>query len=124
MLITGLVSQLPAYRIAWRLNKTLSIRLVRKDDIQLQDKEAVASFPMFSCRQPITHTVYYLIGNRSEGSIYCTSLKMVDYIFLLKGPYYNDRPEDHRNIFRSLEEIQAVIPVAASSIKQKDLFQF
>ncbi len=124
MLITGLVSPLPAYRIAWRLNKTLSIRLVRQDDIQYQEKDTMALFPLFSCKQPITHTVYYLIGNRLGGSVYCSALKKVDYIFLLIGTYYNDRPEDHREIFRNLEEIQAVIPVETSSIKQKDLFQF
>ncbi|MCB0796427.1 MAG: IPExxxVDY family protein [Chitinophagales bacterium] len=122
-LLQGLVCAIPDYRLGWQLNRHLGIRLVRQDDIAPPGETGQPQFSCFLCEEPITHSAFYLIQNKYNGTHYAPEWKKIDYFLMIKGSWYLDRREDIAAALKQLPDVQAVIGIEPKTIRNKDLFQ-
>jgi hypothetical protein len=121
--LAGLVTALPDYRLAWYLNKNLGIRFIRQKELNPGGSSAQASFSFFECEQALTHSVFYLIQNKYEGTYFSNEWKKADYFLMIRGSWFMERAQSVIDMIKKIEDIQAVIAIDPDSIKNKDLFQ-
>lgn len=122
ILLAGLVSPMPDYRLAWQLNKCLHIRLVKQDD--LTPAQNAATFSHYFCYEAITYSEFRLLQNSVPGALYAPQWKKMDYLFLIKSNWYLEKANPLWQKIRELENMQAVVPISTQTIKNKDLFTF
>ncbi len=122
-LVLGIVTPLPDYRIAWTINEVLGVRLVKQEDIVYRRDHTSVSFSCYKCEQPLLHSVYYLVQNKSEGMLFEQSQKMLDYMLIIQGTYFSDRFNELNAKLQMETHIQATLKLESRSIKNKDLFQ-
>ncbi len=87
--LMGIVTPLPAYRVAYFINKELELRLKRKEDwaIEFGKRNEKYRYPLFCDYLEIDKLNIYLLGNKAPGS--GTALlpehRYLDFLLLMKG---------------------------------------
>ena len=132
--IIGLISSVPAYKLAWIINNSLKIDLSKADDIKLgfTKKEVVITNYIFKEE----YSYIRLIKNKSlEESInddsiglfdvgqneYCLpEFKKYDYVIQLEGSINSQYSDEILNKLNKINEIQLVTPIDLDDIKDKD----
>ncbi|MFK5983452.1 MAG: IPExxxVDY family protein [Flavobacteriaceae bacterium] len=117
------------YKMAYMLNKFVSLRLIRKDkDVDFSNKGLDVSFPIFEYEDELTYLVYNLVANKnksltanvqSSGGLFenlatekivntflLKEFKNVDFFLKIHSDY---EKVSTRNIISAINNIQQVI---------------
>ncbi len=99
--VIGINSILPDYKLAWNINKQLSIDLVRYDDLDFEG----ATFSFFYYTAGENYNVYNLVSLISREKVLFSLNPRLDYLFLIQNTISAER---QINIMRSLREIEGI----------------
>ncbi len=124
--LTGIISSLPDYRLCWYLNGVLALNFAKAQDIAitLPELHIQQSFSRFVFEEEITMSAFWVIQNKAAGNFLLPELKQVDYLFMIKGNYYRTKIRSIEKLLKSIMEIQAIIPIDTSQLKNGDRLIF
>ena len=132
--VIGLVSSASAYQLAWGINTSLNIDLMKDKDIVLDftKKDVIISNYVFQEE----HSYLRLIKNKSleetvvenpaslfdvgVNEYFLPELKKYDYIVQLEGSINSQYSDEIINRLNQLQQIQLVTPIDLEDIKDKD----
>lgn len=100
--VIGINSSLTDYKLAWSINKQLSIDLVRYDDLVFEG----APFSFFYYTAGENYNVYNLVSLVCKDKVLFSFKPRLDYIFLIQNTLSAER---QINIMRSLREIEGIV---------------
>ncbi len=87
--LIGIVTPLPAYRVAYFINKELELHLRRKDDwvLEFGKRNEKYRFPLFCDYLEIDKLNIYLLGNKAviTGNALLPEYRYLDFLLMLKG---------------------------------------
>jgi len=122
--LIGLISSARGYKLAWQLNQSLNINLVRKEDLKMTTKEAEFFFTFFE-HQSSLNTVKLFRNRANEGDLFLVpDHSHLDYILYTKGDE-DVSSKRLQEVLRNIPSIELVafLPLAALK-KSKDNFIF
>ena len=120
ILIIGIVSSESDLKLSWGINKLLSIRIARTDNITLVVSGQNSEFPLYQYSSESENVTYSLLQNRFAHNFYFDELKNVDYVFIIRGEEPDSNSADLIQKLRSMNGINSVLIVPYSTIKKKD----
>ena len=100
--VIGINSSLTDYKLAWSINKQLSIDLVRYDDLVFEG----AQFSFFYYTAGENYNVYNLVSLVCKEKVLFPFKPRLDYLFLIQNTLSAER---QINIMRSLREIEGIV---------------
>ncbi len=121
--LMGLISSARGYKLAWEINHTLGINLVRKDDLKMTTKEAEFFFVFFE-HQSAVNTVKLFRNRTNEGDLYLVpEHSHLDYILYTKGDE-DVGSKRLQEVLRNIPSIELVAFLPLAALKSKDNFIF
>jgi len=106
LVLIGIVSSDPDYKLCLALNKKLNISLKLSKPVEVTDcKGNDTSFSRFADISEMPDISYTLVSNRSENDVLFKKLKKIDYIFSVNHSIPN---LDTGKIIRSIRETEGV----------------
>lgn len=122
VVMAGMVSSEPDYKLSLILNKKFSISLRNISPITLTDEDGnELTFSRFSDTNGAPDVIFNLISNRSGKNFLLKKLKNVDYIFQVLDPDSENNVDLLAANLKKIESITAVFPINTNSIKDKNL---
>ena len=119
----AIVSPLKDYSLGFHMNNNLGFHLASYEDIYFDmASDPDKGFSWYYYEDQRSHTHYYLIGNKSEGSLLIPAQKTVDYLLLIKDALDDQDALDCANQIRKISNVSAVFSVNMNTIKEMDLF--
>ncbi|HZY78051.1 MAG TPA: IPExxxVDY family protein [Cyclobacteriaceae bacterium] len=132
--LTGLISSVRGYKLAWEINHALGVNLARKDDLKMTTKEGEFFFTFFS-HQSAVNTVNLFRNRSNEGPAASASgfenkgiflvpeHSHLDYILYSKGDeeMHSKRLQE---VLRNIPSIELVASLPLAALKSKDNFIF
>ena len=118
----AIVSHLKDYSLCYHINSNAGFDLVKYEDLKfvsMQDTEN--SFSWYYYKDKVTHTTYYLIGNKDQSSMLIPSQKTVDYFLLIKDPLDDEMIKSCSSVLRKTPHITAVFDINMERTKDVDL---
>jgi hypothetical protein len=120
----GIISSLKEYKLAWHINKSFGIRLVKDDDINLEfiskDDLIISNYTYLS-----EYSEFRLLKNKSiegtgKNAYILPELEKFDYLILIKGedPFFEDGTFK-KNIM-DIPNIQYLQKFEPTSIKSRE----
>lgn len=85
--VIGINSSLPDYKLAWSINKQLSIDLVRYDDLEFEGNE----FSFFYYTAGENYNVYNLVSLVRKDKVLYSFNPRLDYLFLIQNSLTAER---------------------------------
>jgi len=117
--LMGINTSLKGYRLAWNLNKKMSIGLRREDPLESVNKlKEKVSFAFFTGFDESQNKVYRLVENRSGGNLFIPEQPRCDYLLIA------DRSEeggtgDLLKIIRGINSVSVAFEIEIESLKSK-----
>jgi len=122
LLLCGIVSAEPDYKLSLALNKKMGISLKNKSPLNLIDESGnELSFSRFSFANHSDDTVYNLISNRSEKQFLLKKLKNIDYIFQVQYTGSDNTISKVTMLLRETEAVNAVFVIDTATLNDKNL---
>ena len=125
--LLGVISAAKGYKLAWEINKNLSIRLVKQPDHILTSKNQIAvSYTYFSYET--NAAMLKLFRNRpheaESGKLFLVpEYPHLDYILMIRGEdQLSDRPL--QEVLRNIPSIELIAFIPLDALKSKDTFIF
>lgn len=108
--LIGISSSLKDYRLCWQINRALNIELCRQKDLLVSNekKRQEAYFNLFQFEDAIDFLRYFLIANKSAGSLFIPELKQADFFMMLRGDAAKETALVVMEKLKSLPGIEAV----------------
>ncbi len=101
-IVVGINSALVGYKLAWNINRKLSLDLTRYDDLVFEG----VPFAFFYYTAGENYNVYNLVSLLSKDKVLFPFKPRLDYLFLIQNALSAER---QINIMRSLREIEGVV---------------
>ena len=125
--ILGIASTLKNYQLCFQIEKQLQVDFRTSQDLQipLEKNKRTYSFTVYEFIEPAIATEHFLYTNKNDGEALLPELQHLDYIWLIKGVYYNN-DEIFRKLQQNLKDIsgiQLVSEVSHEKIKSRDNLQ-
>lgn len=122
----GLISTLKAYRMAWEINRVLGSALVRKPDLEIEQKTASANFTHFANASEVSPL--HLFRNRSADEQELRAMLVpehprFDYVLLARGEAFEDSNR-LQELLRNIASIELVAFIPLAALKSKENFIF
>ena len=125
--ILGIASTLKNYQLCFQIEKQLQIDFRTSQDLQipLEKNKRSYFFTVYEFLQPTIATDHFLYSNKNDGEALLPELQHLDYIWLIKGPFFNNEDEfkQLQQNLRAITGIQLVTEVAHEKIKSRDNLQ-
>jgi hypothetical protein len=122
LIILGLVSSEPDYKLSLALNKEFGISLRNSSPVRIIDNaESELTFSRFSNTSSSSGKIYTLVSNRSGTQFLLKKLKNVDYILLVHDPENENNIELLSTSLREIESISGVFNIDLHTFKDKNL---
>jgi hypothetical protein len=122
LLLCGIVSAEPDYKLSLALNKKMGISLKNKSPLNLSDESGnEISFSRFAYSNHSDDVVYNLISNRSGKQFLLKKLKNIDYIFQVHFPGSDNASTKVTSLIRETEAVNAVFVIDTSTLNDKNL---
>lgn len=122
LILLGLVSAEPDYKMSLNINKLLSISLKNISPVKINDPAAgELAFSKFSDLSNSPETVFSLISNRSGKNYLLKKLINIDYIFIVHNPDNNNNIDKLTTRLREIETINAVFNIDLNIFRDKNL---
>ncbi len=118
-ILAGLVTPLPSYRIAWYVNNSLYLQLKKTDDAVISDysKSSHNIFARYWYNESITKSEFFLLENKSDGSLILPELKEMDYLLMIKGNYYLPHQNEVVKKLLKIKPVQTVVLLNVAKLK-------
>lgn len=119
--LVGIVSTLPDYSIATRINKTFGIQFKREEsDYQFfyEKRQANLSVSYFRCFAQFTGN-WKLVTNHAEGGILIPEQNNMDYFLLLDTRMSDTDFKDVISRLSSIEDVNAAVVINHQKLKSK-----
>lgn len=124
VVIYGIVSSEPDYKLSLLLNKNLRISLKNISPVIIySDNGNQLSFSRFSCLAGSTDETFTLLSNRTGKNFLMKNLRNIDYIFCVQEPDVDNNADRITSIFKKTQEITSFFLLDTKSIKDK-YFQY
>jgi hypothetical protein len=122
LILLGLVSAEPDYKLSLSLNKKFRISLKTISSIKITDENGYElTFSRFSDTKKSPDLVFNLISNRSGQNFLLKKLKNVDYIFQVLDSENNNSINQITSSLREIESVNAVFNIDINTFKDKNL---
>ena len=125
--ILGIASTLKNYQLCFHIEKQLQVDFRTSQDLQIpfEKNKRSYSFTVYEFLQPAIATEHFLYTNKNDGEALLPELQHLDYIWLIKGVYFNsDEPfKELQQNLRLIPGIQLVTEVSHEKIKSRDNLQ-
>jgi hypothetical protein len=124
VIVFGIVSREPDYKLSLVLNKKIEIALKRSDPITIHDDSGNAhSFSRFTTAATLSDdAAYTLTSNRSGSFFMLKKLKNIDYLFHIHNLGNNGLELKIATILRETENIDAVFSIDIKTLNDKNIF--
>jgi hypothetical protein len=121
--LVGIASRQKEYQLCWEINRLLGFRFKMNNDLEvvLMKKEKKCFFTVYEFDEPARFTIHYLYNNHYKGEYLLQELKNMDFVWLIKGTYYNE--EEIRWLaegIRSIQNVQLVTLLKAEGLKNRE----
>ncbi|MBR4562002.1 MAG: IPExxxVDY family protein [Bacteroidales bacterium] len=100
--VIGINSGLPDYKLAWSINKQLSIDLVRYDDLEFEGTE----FSFFYYTAGENYNVYNLVSLVRKDKVLYSFNPRLDYLFLIQNSLTAER---RLNLIQSIRAAEGIV---------------
>lgn len=122
IILLGLVSSEPDYKLSLTLNKRLGISLKNITPVKIINETGTeVCFSRFSDSNSSPEVIYNLFSNRSGKSFLLKKLKNIDYIFQVYDSEQENTIESLTAVMRGIESVNAVFNIDLVTIKDKNL---
>lgn len=125
--LLGVISSAKGYKLAWDINKTLGIRLVRQPDLIVQFNPTLAgSYPYFAHESPLHRLkLFKNRPNESEATknLLVQEYSHLDYVIMSQGADKFD-VDKLQEYLRTISSIELVAFIPLDTLKSKDYFIF
>lgn len=121
--LVGLVSRRKEYQLCWEINRNFGFQFKMNNDLEvmLVKKEKKCFFSVYEFHEPARFTAHYLYHNHYKGEYLLPELRHFDFIWLIKGAYYQDEGVEWLgDILRKMDGIQLVSVLDATGLKHKE----
>ena len=122
LLLCGIVSTEPDYKLSLDINRKLGISLKNKSPFRLSDESgSEVIFSRFSFANHSDDTIYSLISNRSGKKFLLKKLKNIDYLFKVNYATIENKGAEVTTLLRETEAVNALFVIDASTLNDKNL---
>lgn len=125
--ILGIASTLKNYQLCWHIERNLQIDFQTSADLQIpfEKNKRTYSFTVYEFNHKPTATEHFLYSNKNDGEPLIPELQHLDFIWLLKGPFYfnNEQFSNIQTQLRTIPGVQLVTEVPQDRIKSRDNLQ-
>ena len=106
--MVGISTALKDYRLAYYLNKTAGMELVRSEDLptEIPELDKACYFSFYCWNEPGTENFFYLISNRTADIFLLSDQKQADFFLVIKGGFSN---ESITRIIKTIRQIPNVV---------------
>ncbi len=125
--LLGIMAPIKDYLFCWQLNNLLgyNFRLNTDVDVQLRKKNRTYYFEVYHYVEPNTFLNHYLYDNHHDGEYLLPEFKHMDYLWLMKGDYVDDRKcLGIAASIKSINGVQMVAELTNEKIKNKERLVF
>ncbi|WP_217602771.1 IPExxxVDY family protein [Chitinophaga sp. GbtcB8] len=115
--LVGIVSAARDYQLCWQLNNQLfyHFRVNNSLEIKLTKHQRAFYFTVFEFQEPTKSVSHYLYNNHCKAEFLLPELKNIDYLWLIKGDYY--QLQDVKRLTEELRRVELVQLVSLLDLK-------
>ncbi|MGH2643441.1 MAG: IPExxxVDY family protein [Chitinophagaceae bacterium] len=121
--LIGIMSRMKPYRLCWEINRLLNFSFAMNHDLEITflKKEKKCFFPVYEYLEPLRFTSHYLYNNHYKGEYLLPELKHTDYLWIIKGEYYNKEDIKYlMDTIKGIQEIQLATMLQAENLKNRE----
>lgn len=121
--LIGIISRQKEYQLCWEINRMLGFKFKMNNELEvmLVKKEKKCFFTVYEFDEPMRFTTHYLYNNHYKGEFLLPELKHIDFIWLIKGEYYNEEEIKWlTEAIRSMVNIQLVSLIKPAELKNRE----
>ncbi len=106
--VFALASYLKDYRLSFFINQKLNLQLEKKEDVKVDNKKStdVGKFGQYYYNDEENEQEFYLVQNKNDGFFLLKTLKLFDYLFVIKS--YEENTVDEQQIQANLKDIENI----------------
>ncbi len=120
--LLGIISSQKQYQLCWQINRALNLNFRMNSELEaiIRKNGKRCFFQIYEYNEPLRFTFHYLYSNQYKGEFLIPELKHVDFLWLLKGTFY-DEPALNTlmNDIRRLPIVQMVTPLQVSDLRSR-----
>lgn len=120
-IIFGIISAENELKVTWSINNTLSIQLVKKENLSINTKAGIIHYSCFKYENELSEISYELVNNKNSTSRFLEELKNVDYLLIIRGEIQENIKLQHHKDLKTSEFLTSVIEIPIESIRKKDI---
>lgn len=107
-ILVGISSHEKPHRVAWGLNQSLSLDLVRTEPyvLSLKKAEPVSEFACFTWEHPDFEATYTLFSNKGTHGLLIPEQHQADYFLIAQGPF---TPQDEQEMISGLRTVPFIL---------------
>ncbi|ATL49715.1 hypothetical protein COR50_03590 [Chitinophaga caeni] len=115
--LVGIVSPVRDYQLCWQVNRELGYRFKVNNtlEINLTKNNRHFHFTVYEDRENIKSVSHYLYNNHCKAEFLMPELKHIDYLWLIKGNYY--QVDDIKKLIDQVRKLEFVQLVSIVDIK-------
>ncbi len=106
ILLLGIATTLPDYKLAWHLNNCLSIDLIKHEDVFPKQHSEKVGFSFYLFDQGENMNIFNLVSLLSNGSRWVKLSVSTDYLFIIRNALDQARLDP---IIRSIRNIPKIV---------------
>lgn len=125
--IIGICCHLKDYRLAYFLNKDLTLKLIKQEDFTFSFVDTLKSaFTFYKHNLEENELNIYLMQNRSsEGGVLIPEYKQADYIFIIENEEnFNEETLEYLTKIKNINAVLTAFNIDYKSLKHKDILIF
>lgn len=121
--LIGIISRQKEYQLCWEVNRALGFKFKMNNELEvmLLKKDKKCFFPVYEFEEPTRFTTHYLYNNHYKGEYLLQELKNIDFIWLIKGNYYNEQEIKWlMDAIKNMGNIQLVSRLKPAELKSRE----
>lgn len=118
--LLGISSSENDYRLTWKINKKLNIRLRKSTDHLVQKKGVTQKFLLYRYSDDETYLDYFIVGNKSENGFLIEELRNIDFFIQIHGTLDEEQKNKILSSLKKIEGISGVFNLDINNLRSKD----
>ncbi|MEW6469052.1 MAG: IPExxxVDY family protein [Bacteroidota bacterium] len=125
-ILFGICSHDKDYRLCWAINQKLGMDFSRSEPIVIADKKKNkrTEFPVYHFAEEEIFTDFYIIANKSAGTVLVPEQKQADYFLMVKGNLTDEEKEGTLKRIRETQNVLTAFEIDPASLRSRQYFQF
>lgn len=119
----GFMAKLSSYYMCWQLNYMLHVnfKACYPFEIVLNKKNRKYFFSIYEYSSDFGTSVHYLYSNQNDGEYLLPEYRNIDYLWLIKDNYENDRLYELMKMHvKFIEQVQLIVDIPLDTLKHKN----